>query len=276
MEITFNKIFVIESLPADEPQTGSDLHNDIIRRRLWAHENITSEICKINSKQEFYDLMVSIENQVENENVIPYLHFETHGNLDGFFLNSAEQVHWVELNSNLVEINFKTKNKLWISLATCYGAYIYTTYSLVRPAPFYGYIGALTELHIEDIPVSFERYFEVLLNSFDMEAAVKALNLHNPKLPVEYRLYSSKDVFEKAYSDYEEKTFTEKGLDERADRIISLGKRGPNNLPNLPKKELKEFIKIKLKEKKQLYREKYFNKFMMIDEYPEIKERFVD
>lgn len=276
MEITFNKIFVIESLPDGEPQTGSDLHDNIIRRRLWAHETITSDICKINSKQEFYDLMVSIENQVENENVIPYLHFEIHGNPDGFFLNSEEQVHWYELKLNLVEINFKTKNKLWISLATCYGAYVYTTYSLVHPAPFYGYIGAWEELHVEDIPVSFERFFEKVLSTFDMEAAVKALNLHNPKRPIEYRLYSSKDVFEKEYSNYEEETFTEEGLDERADKIISLGKRGPNNLPNLPEDEFKKLIKVKLKEKKQFFRERLFNEFMMIDEYPEIKERFVD
>lgn len=275
MIIDFNKIYVIESLPADEIQTGTNLHNDIINRRLWNHEKIESELCIINSKEEFYNLLNKIERQTLNSEVIPYLHFEIHGNPDGLFLNSAEQINWYEIRLKLIKINTYSKNKLWISLASCHGAYLYINYSLVARAPFYGYIGSWKTINVEDLSASFERYFEKLLEDFNIEEAVEALNLYNPNLPVEYKLFNSRDVFIKAYNQYEANTYTEEGIQIRINRIAELSFNDPKNkIKKIPKAFFKNHAKRELLKNKENYRKDFYEHFLMIDLYPEIRDRF--
>jgi hypothetical protein len=275
MKLDFNKIYVIESLSANETKTGTNLENDIIRRRLWNHDGITSKLYEINSKSEFYSLLSNIESEVLKDNVIPYLHFEIHGNPDGFLLNSDEQINWYEFRPRLTQINFLSRNKLWISLATCYGAYLYSTYSIVSKAPFYGYVGAWSEINIQDLSVSYERFFEKLLQEFNIEKAVKALNLSNPNLPVEYKLYNSQDVFNKTYDAYEKDKYSPKGFKERLDTIVRQGLSDPRNKNlKLTEEFIRDFAKKTLLGEKERFRKYYYDQFMMIDKFPEIKERF--
>jgi hypothetical protein len=53
-----------------------------------------------------------------------YLHFEMHGCREGLMLNSGELLSWEELYQYFVLINSRLQNQLFVSLATCFGAYI--------------------------------------------------------------------------------------------------------------------------------------------------------
>ena len=275
MILDFNKIYVIESLSSNETQTGTSLHSDIIRRRLWGHENINSELCSVNSKSDFHLLLSRIEYEAKDSDVIPYLHFEIHGNPDGFCLNSDEQVNWYEFRARLTQINIFSRNRLWISLASCYGAFLYTTYSMVDKAPFYGYVGAWKKINIDDLSASFERYFDKLLENFDVQEAVEQLNLSNPNLPVEYKLYNSRDVFDKVYDEYEKNTYSEEGLEKRVNKIVELGLNDPRSrLMNFPEEFIRNFARKSLLNERENFRNKFYRQFLMLDLYPEVEERF--
>ncbi|MDF1676678.1 MAG: hypothetical protein P1U44_13265 [Vicingaceae bacterium] len=275
MEITFNKIYVIESLPDNETKTGTDLHNDIIRRRLWSHKNISSELNIINSKLEFLNLFETVKTEIKENKIIPYFHFEIHGNKNGFFLKSNEQVNWIELHHRLMELNMLVKNNTWLSLATCFGAYIY---SIVKPtdrSPFYGYIGPWEEIDIRDIPMSYERFFETLLENFDIKEAVKALNLSNPHKPIDYKIYDSNSVFQRVFDKYETDFYKEPRFSERLEQIANDGINDPRNEGlNLTREFFIDNAKGILLNEKEDIRNRYFEKFHMIDLYPENRERF--
>lgn len=275
MEITFNKIYVIESLPEPETKTGTDLHNDIIRRRLWSHENISSELCIINSKLEFLNLFETVKTEIKENETIPYFHFEIHGNKNGFYLRSNEQVNWLELHHRLMELNTLVKNNIWLSLATCYGAFIYSIIKPTDRAPFFGYVGPWDEIDTRDIPVSYERYFDTLLDKFDVNESVKALNLSNPHKPVDYNIYDSTSVFQRVFDKYENDFYTEPKFTQRLNKIADDGMKDPRNIDmKLPRQFFIENAKKILMDEKESLRNRYFEKFHMIDLFPENKERF--
>lgn len=275
MELNFNKIYVIESLPDNETKTGTNLHNDIIRRKIWGKEDYYSELEIINSKNDFFSLFEQIKTEIKEQNIIPFLHFEIHGNPSGLYLKSNEQVNWIELHSKLMEINELTNIKVWISLATCYGAYIYSIIKPTDKAPFYGYVGAWEELNIEDLSVSFERFFDDLLNDFDVVKALKALNLENPNLPVEYKVYNVVDVFKKTYRRYEETQYEEENFKKRVKIIVQAGLNDPKNIKQKLSADFFRYYAEKvLIEDKEYYRKKYENHFFMVDVFPENKKRF--
>jgi len=272
MEITFNKIYVIESLPDNEPKTGTNLHNDIIRRKLWKHNNIQSDIVIINSKAEFFDFFESVKNEMTQNQIIPYFHFEIHGNPNGFNLKSSEQVNWTELHHRLIELNLLVKNRIWLSLATCFGAYIYY---IIRPwdrCPFYGFIGPWDTINIIDLQASYEKYFDTLFDNFDLKAAVEQLNLDNPRKPVDYKLYTSKEVFDRVYNNYDKNFEDKQKFESRVQEIVDEAVR-QNNSP-LSMDYFKVTAEKLLTETRDKYKMHYRGRFFMTDLFPENEERF--
>ena len=244
-------------------------------RYFYGHKNISSELNIINSKLEFLNLFETVKTEIKENKIIPYFHFEIHGNKNGFFLKSNEQVNWIELHHRLMELNMLVKNNTWLSLATCFGAYIY---SIVKPtdrSPFYGYIGPWEEIDIRDIPMSYERFFETLLENFDIKEAVKALNLSNPHKPIDYKIYDSNSVFQRVFDKYETDFYKEPRFSERLEQIANDGINDPRNEGlNLTREFFIDNAKGILLNEKEDIRNRYFEKFHMIDLYPENRERF--
>lgn len=275
MELDFNKIYVIESLPDSETKTGTDLHNDIIRRKLWTLDKYQSDLVLINSKLELINFFEKVKTEIKENSIVPFFHFEIHGNPNGFVLKSGESVNWLELHHRLIELNILVNIRIWISLATCFGAYIYSIIKPIDRAPFYGYIGAWTEINVIDLQASFESFFDILLDKFNINEAVVGLNRDNPNLPVEYKLYEAKDVFKRIYEDYEKTQYEPSNFQKRLDEIVKQALADPQNkILNLPDSFYRSNAKKMLIEDKAYYRLKYENIFFMTDIYPENFERF--
>lgn len=275
MELGFNKIYVIESLPSDDLKTGTNLYNDIIKRKLWQLEGYDSELVEVSSKSELFKLFEEIKEAISSAEIIPFLHFEIHGNPKGFVLESKEQITWLELHNRFIEMNIATNLKIWVSLATCYGAYIHTIIKPTDRAPFYGYVGAWQELDANDLSVSYERFFSELLDSFNMTEAVAQLNLENPNLPVEYQVHSVKDVFKRAYAEYEKNMYEPVMFNKRVESIVKQGLSDPRNSKlNLTADFFRENAIKMLIDDKNFYRDKYWSNFLLMDLYPENNQRF--
>lgn len=275
MEQEFNKIYVIESLPDSETKTGTNLYNDIIRRKLWNLQPYQSELVIINSKLEFLNLFEKVKSEIIDNKIIPFFHFEIHGSPNGFLLRSNERVSWLELHHRFIELNILVNNKIWISLATCYGAYIHSIIQPTDRSPFYGYIGSWEELNIEDLQASFERFFDILLDEFDFLKALNGLNLENPNLPTEYKIGTSKEVFKRVYDNYEKKFFEPARFQERLDNLVKEALTDPQNkILNLSENFYRQNAERMLIKDKVFYRRKFEHNFFLIDLYPANLNRF--
>ncbi len=123
-------IGVIQSLPTSHAQTGADLYNDIIKRKiegLSEERKILNQFFNVTSNEQFID---SLKYFVANAPVVSngiLIHLETHGssNLDGLILADGSLIKWKELDDIFRDINIITKNNLFISMANCYGRYLF-------------------------------------------------------------------------------------------------------------------------------------------------------
>ncbi len=262
--IYFSKIIVIQSLPDDERQTGTEIHDDIIRRRAWFDPNLKTELIDISSKSEFHELLEKIKYDARRKVVLPYIHFETHGTKDGIVLKSNEGIQFKEFLPTIREINCLTKNNLFISVGACWGGRIQFETDISKPCPFRGFIGPMDRIYPEDMLISFTAFFDELLVSNDFEKAIKRLNLYNNS-EVKFHHWNSESFFEKVIAFQNENFKNDASL--RESRIKYLVKKFWKNDPRA-----KEVYKTKGRFKKMVRRlEK--NEVPLI--YTMIKENFL-
>lgn len=176
INITYNHIVVIQSLPSGEIPTGKRLYDDIISRRC-EQRKIQSRYFDVDNKGKFFSLISNIADGVLNKNVLPILHFEMHGDDKGFMLANGEIADWEELTPFLRQMNVHLKNGLLVTLGVCEGIYLYQVINPLQPAPFWGVIGPKTKISNIHIEADFTEFYNTLLSSYDFGQALKDLNL---------------------------------------------------------------------------------------------------
>ena len=145
----------------------------------------------------------------------PIIHFETHGSVDGICLSNNDIIEWKELQKVFIEINFLCENNLFITMATCYGGYIYKAISPRERAPFWGFVGAFEEVYPYEILFNFSAFYEEFLKSLDFNKAQIALNSANSSAVSKFKFQNTADSFQKAYSNYETKYLTATVIEQR-------------------------------------------------------------
>lgn len=169
-------IFVIQNLPAGQSPTGYDLYNDVIRRRIdyiqAADIKMTHHFFDTKDKSTFVDAIKYIEANAKYFTGGVLIHFETHGseNRDGLVLANGTLISWSELVAMFRPINILTCNKLFISMATCYGRYLYLG---INPhsnekSPYQAYISASDKVMPENVLEKFSHLFEILIDTGDL------------------------------------------------------------------------------------------------------------
>jgi hypothetical protein len=194
--IFFNTIYVIESLSTGEIKTGTNVFNDLLKYKVMQHEGFNAILLIVNTKAEFIAEINGIYDLTDPQMHRPYLHFEIHGCQQGLVMNSGELVSWVELYSLLVRINEMLRNQLFISLATCYGAYLFNAINPFKRSPFFGFVGNVEQIPNGEIEYAFSEYFATLLDELDLDEAIHALNNANPNTPFPYVSLTSSGLYE--------------------------------------------------------------------------------
>jgi hypothetical protein len=174
--IYFNKVYVMQSLRIDDRLTGQELFDDIIRWRT--SDSMVAELLNIQSK---IDLFIQLDNIAQSigAGLFPLIHFETHGFKEGIQLGNGEDVTWQELIPSIRHINTRTKNNLFISMASCQGGNIQFCVKVTEPSPFRGFIGPMQDVGDLDVLNSYSSFFNVLLMENDVEKAIIALNANS-------------------------------------------------------------------------------------------------
>jgi hypothetical protein len=267
-EVYFNRIYVIQSLPAKEKQTGTNLYNDIIRVRAQQNfDYLTTELIDINTKQEFVNALTAIKKAMSTEGIAPYLHFELHGSKKGLSIKDGQLISWYEMYPFLRDINVMVKNNLFISLATCYGAYILEALTPLDRAPFFAYVGPQTPIYVHELEMDWESYFDTLLTERDVNKAIEALNRNHPQ--TRYHFLSSQYFLDEVTKKF---VATLNNRRARRDKLKALRKRAIKEDPTLRSSYTRERMDAVLKEqinnmpKATLAMKSYF--LMQTDEPP--------
>lgn len=271
----FNRIYVIESLPDGERQTGTELHSDLLKWQTHNHPNLKTDIFNPKDRIEWDSILENIRKECETENTVPIIHFEVHGssNKDGIILKSRQLITWNDLYNSLLEINTLTKMNLFLTMAVCYGACFMQEMRIDRAVPFYGLIGSFEVLKVSDLYIRYYEFYTEFLQSLALDKAFTKLREANPSMPADYRFISAEETFHKVYKGYIRNKATKKS-DMQA-RALDAARE--NNITFTNRQEKRKFIadfKKKLVDTKDKYYKEHSSVFFMIDKFPENRARF--
>jgi hypothetical protein len=158
-------IVIIQSL-VDERLTGEEMHNDCIRRRIdYQNKPMTHRLHDAHSKEELIELLKYFQYNASLLTGGILIHLEMHGDADlkGLILSNGELIEWKELVDLFRPINIITSNKLFITMATCNGRFLYKGVDPYQKSPYSGFISASTAVNSTEIVDKFSILFEHLI-----------------------------------------------------------------------------------------------------------------
>ncbi|SOE24010.1 hypothetical protein SAMN06298216_4379 [Spirosomataceae bacterium TFI 002] len=173
-----NTLYVLDSIPEGESQTGYHLYHDIIKKYADFYNHSTPfvhQYLKLKSKSDFLNALTHIENCLEFVNNGVLIHIESHGSENGISFQDGSRITWQELKSKLISINVKLENRLYISMATCHGNSLYKTISLKNKVPFCAFIASSKEVNPDQVLEFFEPFFINLIKNRDIKSSFTML-----------------------------------------------------------------------------------------------------
>ncbi len=173
--VGFNKIYILQHLRKGDRKTGEEIEKITKYSSMQRSPEVLCELVNIDAPTQFFETLEQISSIASSHAMVPYIHFEFHGCKDGLEIDH-QLVAWESLKAPLLKINRITKNNLFISVATCFGAYLFKILSLREPSPFFGYIGPENTIEAEELEVNFSAFFESLLKESSFDAAIESLN----------------------------------------------------------------------------------------------------
>jgi hypothetical protein len=162
-------IIIIQSLEPDEKQTGAELYDDVVNRRIEQLGDLSfiksQAYFSADSKAEILAVLDNILNDINNRQNGLVIHFEMHGSshFDGLITADGELISWLELVTKFRPINIATQNQLYLTMATCYGRYLFEAVDPELKSPYSGYISASQSVTVQEVMDSFGDVFERLI-----------------------------------------------------------------------------------------------------------------
>jgi hypothetical protein len=283
--LEFNFIYIVQSLGADEPQTGSYLDLFATRPRVEGMSQsglpIGAEVVDVETAADLFAFLGRVVREVEEKDRSPILHLEIHGSSDqqGLVLRSFEFVPWTALLEPLTRINQATGNNLLVTLAVCHGAWLGTILSASRPAPFWTLIGPSTSEHPIVLFPAFEAFYSTLLDELDGGKAVRDLleTASAKSAAHSLSIINGERIFKQAFRRYVEEQCNVAAIERRVAAIIAEGKRRAAardvTVPEGTWAEQAADIARRMANTRSIF-EEYRRRFFMIDTWPENDERF--
>lgn len=192
-----NHIIVIESL-LNERETGTELYNDIIIRHIdYRKSNITHKLHKVNTKEEFKNVLNYYYANSPYMSGGILLHLEMHGEdqLTGLVLSNGSLLTWEELVTLFRQINVNSCNNLYITMATCNGRFLYKGVHPHDKSPYSCYISASETVTNKEIIEQFSLLFESLIANGNLVNSYLEMESHGTN----FYYKDSRVTFEEAF-----------------------------------------------------------------------------
>lgn len=269
LDHTFNCVYVIQSLPARQLQTGTSLFDTVIApeaQRLSFH----SCFWDVGDRAAFLEALRLIERETRENGLAPLLQVDAHGNEHGLEFADESTLDWAEIIPLLRSINIASRFNLFLLLATCFGFHLEQAIRPTEAAPVWGFIGPSSKVKAGVIEERFQSFYQTLFRTLNAPMAMEALNQAFLGTPWTFGFRSASNLFRMACASYLRLGATPDVLDRRAlDLTAAL-------LPAYPQHtldSLRAIVRQRLGNHEHLltvFAERYF----MYDQFPENRNRF--
>jgi len=208
-------IIIIESLFDGEHKTGIELYDDYIRRQIDFNPNkvhLNHQFITVNSKDDFNDYLqyILVNSEYMNHGILIHLEMHGSGNRNGLILNNNELLDWKYLNDKFREINIKINDKLFITMATCFGRFILNDIDINQKSPYSGYISSSQEVYPHEIINVFKELFTSLIDKENIIDAYLSTDTNNNKFYYKDRKRAFSEAYNNFLNQLENKEYLEK------------------------------------------------------------------
>ena len=267
----FNRIIIIESLGNNDERTGKNLYDNLCG--IFGEQ--TAEYHYVTNHGGFLCILEQIEYRTKNNGLIPIVHIEVHGNEEGIFFESLEQISWNGIFQPFLKINLATGNNLTVVLAACYGLNLRNIFARagIERAPAYAVLGPNRKVFSSEIETFFKDFYKKLFDSLN---PAEALNTSSYNITEKvFEMHDCISIFSAAYLKYiNNNVKNETGMKKRINKITKDIEREKyfKNV-NLQHKELENYIKSSLLNGEDGF-DRIKKRYFMINEFPENESRF--
>ena len=270
-ESKFNSIWIVESLRENDSKTGRKLHEFLHDYSLANELDLNLNFVTPNSSDDFLGVLTQIKEAVTNDDsLIPLLHIECHGSIDGLWTSSGECVTWEELRSYLVDINFACRNNLIVNVAACNGIYLIHTATKLERAPFWAVIGPDSIVYGVSIEGGFQDFYRTFFETGNANNAIDALNATVDE--ADFQFVSAIRIFTNAYRKYDADHCHGEGLEKRMAYLVEKSMENPD-IKAKGREWAYEMAEKYFREEQDSGFEKIVARFFFLNEFPETRER---
>lgn len=161
---------------------------------------MTHKYYSVSTKEELIELLKYYQINATYMTGGILFHLEMHGskNFDGLVLSNNTLIEWSELIELFRPINLITCNKLFVTMATCYGRHLYKGVDPTKKSPYSGYISASKAVYPIEIVEQYSVLFEKLIEYGNLVVAY----LEMEKLGSDFFYKDSEATFKEAYQSF--------------------------------------------------------------------------
>lgn len=269
-EISFGAhIFVvIDAVPETELQTGKQIYRAIQDSLSQGEKVFSCKIHRCESSNELFDILEKVLSDTKETGSVPLIHLDGHGSSDYFVLPDQSRVSWNDIFSVFRNINIATKNNLFFTSGACYSAFAYKAASILEKCPVFGLLCPAKTVPAGEIMDGYVVFYKSLIGSGGLKQAF--IDFAEVTTPLNYSIIFSQRLFENAAYNYITQECMGRGKQKRIEGLLTKAKKESA----LSTRQARTAIKKDLKKSQAPALTKFYKIFMMIDLYPENKNRY--
>jgi hypothetical protein len=273
---SFNKIYIIQSLPDKDMKTGKRLFDGLVLHVNSVHPELTSEYIEATDAAALFAAVLKIRDDTKamKNKTLPLIHLEAHGDEEGLMVASGEHLEWERIEQLLREINLACYNNLLLTLGVCKGIHLINIAMPIHPAPFWGLIAPEATVTAAAVEDGFNAFYEEFLTSFDGNMALDKLNGAIPKGSPRFEFVNSIMLFIYAYRDFHRNYCMGQGRKQWLESMLTKARIMLPGRHELRRQRALLKGKVKDRETQREWFEKYERQFFMTDLYPWNAKRF--
>jgi len=278
--LRFGKIEIIEWLRPGDMKTGRDLFDEVEPMGIMSTPAVGAQYRQVWTRAEFLAALREIENEFIATRMLPLLHIETHGSVDGIGVSDQESFAFAELMEEFIPLNRMSGLHLIVVLAACEGIW---GMKMLQPsrgaAAVRALIGPEHEIFPEQLAKGCQAFYRGLFSrAGDGNQAFEAMNAAvDAKKPTFFRI-SAEGALKMVFRGYLQELCTPGEIERRVDAIEAkaLQKRRDDGLPDMFTKDKQRARRV-LRDGMLNHRAHFHRirrEYFFIDQFPGNEQRF--
>ncbi|SEQ20155.1 hypothetical protein [Nitrosomonas ureae] len=267
-----NGFHIIDLVPENELQTGKIIEDCIIDSINAGNFDLHCYRYKCKNRSEILEALDKIKTFMEKQKVVTSIHIEGHASKDHLCLPDHSYIEWSLILDYFREINILCKNNLFFSSGSCDSAYaLRSNITINKPCPVFGLLAPEQIVEAGSTSDGFIAFYKNLICSKgDIDMALHEFcQSTNAK---QYAVIFAQEIFKKGLRIVIESKYIGKGKKERLEYLLSEVQDQDESGSSVTelRNSLKERLKLEIPDIM-----KHYEKFMMIDLYPDLRNRFM-